>query len=118
MAIADLLVSPIRRPLANAHWSLPAALVAAWCLGLFARPCAPTGAGPAIFLLTTTVLVTAWASHLRAMALSGWRRVMGVLIGTAADLAMLGLATLACIFALAVVTPTYDCVTPPTEPRS
>ena len=102
----------LARPLANAHWSLPVAIVAAWWLFFASRTCAPAGHGIDSALLTMTVLVTAWTNHLRVHALAGWRKLAKVVTGTLADLALLALAFVVCIVPITLFLPTYECMTP------
>lgn len=105
----------LQRPLANAHWSLPAAIVAAWCV-LFAAPtCAPPGQGFESVLLAATVLVTAWVNHLRVHVLAGWHKLAKVVTGTLVDIAWLVLAFVACMMPIAMFMPTSDCMTPRTR---
>jgi len=59
-----------------------------------------------------TVLVTAWANHLRVHAVAGWRKLAKVVTGTLADVAWLVLAFVACMIPIALFLPTYDCMTP------
>ena len=107
-----LLQRPLRRPLSNAHWSLSLALVAAWCLFAFGRSCGSPAREGALALFASTVLIVSWASHLRAQALTGWRKLAEVAAGAACDLLLLLIATVACLIPLALVTSTEDCMTP------
>ena len=107
-----LLQRPLRRPLSNAHWSLTLALVAAWCLFAFGRSCGSPAREGALALFASTVLIVSWASHLRAQAFTGWRKLAEVAAGAAYDLLLLLIATVACSIPLALVTSTEDCMTP------
>ena len=92
------------RPLANAHWSLPAGIVALWVAMLVMGRCVPGALLVDFAAGATTVCVALWASHLRLR--QGLLRIVG---GAAYDLAIL----VALIVALAVptrmVVPQYSC---------
>lgn len=101
----------VLRPFANAHWSLPVVLVVAWCLSLFETSCRPSPRYPDVVLATATVCIALWASHVRPRASSGWRRLGAIVLGAAGDLVRLLVIVVACGMVLAMLTPTYDCMT-------
>jgi hypothetical protein len=109
---ADREAPRIRRPLANAHWSLPVAIVAGWQLFIVARSCSPSGRGTEGALLLATVLVMAWVNHLRVHALVGGNKLVKIVTGTLVDIAKLLIAFIVCIVPVAIFMPSYDCMTP------
>ncbi len=102
----------VNRPLRNAHWSLPTAIVAAWCVQIVAETCPQSPTGLARPLAVATVLVAAWCSHLRVPPSVGWRRFAKVMAGALGDLARLTAVTVVCFLPLALLLPAYSCMTP------
>ncbi len=111
-AFPDSLTRSIQRPFSSAHWSLLVALVVAWCFLLFGAPCRTSPRYWEVALFTLTVCIALWTSHVRPRSTSGWRKVGGIVLRAGCDLLLLVVLVVACCLPLAMLTPTYDCMTP------
>lgn len=78
---------------------------------ILAQPCNEPPYYFEIILVTVTVCIGLWLSHLRALPLLGWRGVMRVFTGALYDFVLFLFLFIAVSVPVAIVTPTYQCYT-------
>ena len=97
----------LTRPLPNAHWALPVALVAAWVILLTEGRCLPNALLVDFTLGASTVCIAFWASHLRYRG--NLPRIAG---GALYDLLLLVALIVVIAVPLKMVMPLYSCSPP------
>lgn len=107
-----LRTSAVQRPFANAHWSLPVALIVAWCFVLLGAQCRTSPRYPEVALSTLTVCIALWASHIASRANRGWGMLWMILLRAGIDLSLLLLLIIGCSIPLVMLMPTYECRSP------
>ena len=106
---STLLRRRLPRAFANAHWSLPLALLAAWVYAIVVPWCISWMQDYVVVLITSTVLIAAWCSHLRVQDESGWRKFGHWLLGACYDIGMFLLLAMVCAIPAFLLTPAYMC---------
>ena len=105
------IVRRFKRPFSNAHWLLLAALIVVWELALWAQPCNEPPYYFEIVLVTVTVCISLWLSHLRVAPILTWRGGVKVITGAIYDLTLFFLLWVVVSMPIAVAMPTYQCYT-------
>jgi hypothetical protein len=95
-------------PFSNAHWTLPVIL---WLLSayfFFAPQCSEGPRYAAVAMLTATICIALWTSHIRESPTENWKSIAKILAGALYDLLLM----LIWLVPIALFVPAYDCYTP------
>ena len=95
-------------PFSNAHWTLPVFL---WLLLAYLFAAEQCSEGPrylAVAVLTATVCIALWNSHIRERSTENWKSIAKILAGALYDLLLL----LIWLVPITLFVPAYDCYTP------
>ncbi len=101
----------LSRPFQGAHWLLPVILVVAWVF-VSVTPCKEPPYYFEASLVTASIFLSLWVSHLRASSEPDWRRIVSVAGGALYDLLTIFILSIFVVLAITIVSPIYDCYTP------
>lgn len=101
----------IDRPLANAHWSLLLILLAAFEALLIFGQCTPIIPAAFYYLSFFTIMVLAWATHLRYSPINKLNIFVSYLVKFFVDLFLFMILLISISMVVVIITPHYDCYT-------
>jgi len=112
--LKSLFGEKIERPLANAHWLLLAVLIALGILMLLYMDssCIATSTNLIYAWITFAVLVLAWSNHLMVHPLDNIEKILKFTGYFLQDFCVFLLLAFLVSLPLAIILPTYDCITP------
>jgi len=111
MSIKEMLSKiKIERPLANAHWSLLACLIAIYVLEI-TEPCSTTPATTVYEMLTITALIILWTRHLVFTPINNWGTFSKYIWRVALDSFLFILLVIVIAIPIMIFSPVYQCYT-------